>query len=115
MEADAIKLCRGIGDGCKSRFAEHSLLRPSLGVEESFRVWEVPGRWYKWRWGRFEYGTKKIVQVPIRSTLVPGDPIDQRSRSRSIWCNHFVNPEQFSVKCLYHHIGTPGTTKVVHP
>ncbi|GMF42208.1 unnamed protein product [Phytophthora fragariaefolia] len=42
-------------------------------------------------------GTKKMVQVPIRSTLVPGgtsvDLIDQRSRSRSIWCNHFVNPE----------------------
>ncbi|GMF39914.1 unnamed protein product [Phytophthora fragariaefolia] len=42
---------------------------------------------------RFEDGTKKMVQVPIRSTRVPGDPIDQRSRSRSIWCNHFVNPE----------------------
>ncbi|GMF41107.1 unnamed protein product [Phytophthora fragariaefolia] len=42
---------------------------------------------------RFEKSAKKMVPVPIRSQRVPGDPIDRRSRSRSICGNHSVNPE----------------------
>ncbi|GMF64205.1 unnamed protein product [Phytophthora fragariaefolia] len=63
-------------------------------VQVSIRPTRVHGHQTNMIIFRFEDSTKKMVQVPIRSTVVPGgtgDPIDQQSRPRSIWCNHWCN------------------------